>query len=114
MLIFVVDNDTGSASQHTTLTDMNKKLNAYLDQVDYFVTDITRDIMSGEESYPVACVDEEGLFMRFITLPSPQRAGTETQKRDYAKMKAYEIVETIKGYGKAGPLDYATFDAEWV
>lgn len=110
MLIFVVDNDTGSASQHTTLTDMNKKLTAYLDQVDYFVTDITRDIMSGEEFYPITCEDEEGAFMRFIPLPSPQRAGTETQKRDYAKMKAYEIVETIKGYGEVGPLDYATFE----
>ena len=112
MLIFVVDNDTGSASQHTTLTDMNKKLTAYLDQVDYFVTDITRDIMSGEKTYPIAREDEEGLFMSFITLPSPQRAGTETQKRDYAKMKAYEIVETIKGYGKSGPLDYATFEVK--
>ena len=91
---------------------MNRKLTAYLDQVDYFVTDITRDIMSGEESYPIACEDEEGAFMRLITLPSPQRAGTETQKRDYAKMKAYEIVETIKGYGKSGQLDYATFEVK--
>ena len=90
----------------------NAKLTAYLNQVDYFVTDITRDIMKGEAHYPICIIDEEGLFHRFITLPSPQRGGTETQKRDYAKMKAYEIVETIKGYGKSGPLDYATFEVK--
>ncbi len=112
MLIFVVDNDTGSASQHITLTDMNRKLTAYLDQVDYFVTDITRSIMNGEQHYPVACQDDEGPFNRFPALPSPQRAGTETQKREYARMKALEIVERIKGYGASGPLDYATFEVK--
>ena len=89
---------------------MNRKLTAYLDQVDYFVTDITHDIMDGKTYYPVACKDDEGEFLRStILLPSPQRAGTETQKRDYAKMKALEIVERIKGYGASGPLDYDTF-----
>ena len=87
----------------------NAKLTAYLDEVDYFITDITRDIMKGEAHYPICITDEEGLFHRFIPLPSPQRAGTETQKRDYAKMKAREIVEEIKGYGEAGPLGYDTF-----
>ena len=89
---------------------MNRKLTAYLDQVDCFVTDITRDIMNGKTHYPVALEDDEGTFNRFIPLPSPQRAGTETQKRDYAKMKALELVERIKGYGAEGPLDYATFE----
>lgn len=91
---------------------MNRKLTAYLDQVDYFVTDITSAIMNGEEFHAVELEDDEGFFVRYIPLPSPQRAGTETQKRDYAKMKAYEIVETIKGYGKSGPLDYATFEVK--
>ena len=91
---------------------MNRKLIAYLDQVDYFVTDITRDIMNGKTYYPVALEDDEGPFNRFIPLPSPQRAGTETQKRDYAKMKALELVEQIKGYGEAGPLDYDTFSTK--
>lgn len=112
MLIFVVDNDTGSASQHITLTDMNRKLTAYLDQVDYFVTDITRSIMKGESHYPVALEDDEGPFNRFMALPSPQKAGTETQKLTYARHKAQEIVEEIKGYGAAGPLDYATFEVK--
>ena len=88
---------------------MNRKLIAYLDQVDYFVTDITRDIMKGESHYPVTLKDDEGLFNRFILLPSPQKAGTETQKLSYARHKAQEIVEEIKGYGAAGPLDYDTF-----
>jgi hypothetical protein len=91
---------------------MNRKLTAYLDQVDYYVTDITRDIMNGEQTYPVACQDDEGSFLRFPALPSPQRVGTETQKRDYARMKALEIVERIKGYGAEGPLDYATFEVK--
>ena len=109
MCLSVVDNDTRSASQHITLTAMNRKLTAYLDQVDYFVTDITRDIMNGKPYYPVACKDDEGEFLRYPALPSPQRSGTETQKQDYAKMKALEIVERIKGYGASGPLDYDTF-----
>ena len=112
MLIFVIDNDTGSASQHITLTAMNRKLIAYLDQVDYFVTDITRNIMKGETHYPIDLEDDEGFFIRYMVLPSPQRAGTETQKRDYARMKALEIVETIKGYGAEGPLDYDTFSTK--
>ena len=87
----------------------NAKLTAYLNEVDHFVTDITRDIMKGESHYPVAIVDDEGLFHRFIALPSPQKAGTETQKLTYARHKAQEIVEQIKGYGEAGPLGYDTF-----
>ena len=91
---------------------MNRKLTAYLDQVDYFVTDITRNIMKGETHYPIDLEDDEGFFIRYMVLPSPQRAGTETQKRDYARMKALEIVETIKGYGAEGPLDYDTFSTK--
>ena len=91
---------------------MNRKLTAYLDQVDYFVTDITRNIMKGESHYPIALVDDEGPFNRFMALPSPQKAGTETQKLSYARHKAQEIVEEIKGYGAAGPLDYATFEVK--
>ncbi len=90
----------------------NSKLNAYQDFVDYYVTDITRDIMKGESHYPIALKDDEGLFHRFIPLPSPQKAGTETQKLTYARHKAQEIVEEIKGYGAVGPLDYATFEVK--
>ena len=91
---------------------MNRKLITYLDAVEGYVNSITRDIMNGETHYPVAIEDDEGPFNRFIPLPSPQRAGTETQKRDYARMKALELVEKIKGYGEAGPLDYDTFSTK--
>lgn len=91
---------------------MNRKLIAYLDQVEYFVTDITRSIMNGETHYPVAMVDDEGPFNRFFRLPSPQKAGTETQKHDYAKMNARKIVDTIQSYGACGPLDYDTFSVK--
>jgi len=91
---------------------MNRKLTAYLDQVDYYVTDITRNIMKGESHYPIDLEDDEGLFIRYMLLPSPQKAGTETQKLSYARHKAQEIVEEIKGYGAVGPLDYATFEVK--
>jgi len=90
----------------------NSKLNAYRDLVDHYVTDIARDIMKGETHYPVVLEDDEGSFMRYMVLPSPQKAGTETQKLTYARHKAQEIVEEIKGYGAAGPLDYATFEVK--
>ena len=86
----------------------NAKLIAYLDEVDYFVTDITRDILKGDANYPICITDDEGLFHRFIPLPSPQKSGTETQKLTYARQKAREIVEEIKAEA-GGPLDYDTF-----
>jgi len=91
---------------------MNRKLIAYLDAVEGYVNSITRAILNDEGMYALAMQDDEGPFNRFLRLPSPQRAGTETQKRDYARMKALEIVEKIKGYGEAGPLDYDTFSTK--
>lgn len=88
---------------------MNRKLIAYLDAVEGYVNSITRAILNDEGMYALAMQDDEGPFNRFLRIPSPQRAGTETQKRDYARMKALELVEQIKGYGEAGPLDYDTF-----
>jgi len=78
-------------SQH-----MNRKLITYLDVVEGYINSVTRAILNDEGSYAVAMEDEEGPFTRFIRIPSPQRAGTETQKRDYARMKAQEIVDDMK------------------
>lgn len=86
---------------------MNRKLIAYLDAVEGYVNSIARAIRDGEEYYVVAMYDEEGPFSRFVGLPSPQRAGTETQKIDYSRMKAREIVEDMKKWNPH--LDYETF-----
>ena len=86
---------------------MNRKLIAYLDAVEGYVTSIARAIRNDEGSYPIAMEDDEGPYMRFIRIPSPQTAGTETQKREYSLMKAREIVEDMKEWNPH--LDYDTF-----
>jgi hypothetical protein len=86
---------------------MNRKLIAYLDAVEGYVTSITRAILNDEGMYPIAMSDDEGPFNRFIRIPSPQKAGTETQKQTYARMKAQEIVEDMKKWNPH--LDYETF-----
>lgn len=75
---------------------MNRKLITYLDVVEGYVNSVTNAILEDHGSYPVAMEDEEGPFTRFIKIPSPQRCGTETQKQDYARMKAKEIVDDMK------------------
>jgi hypothetical protein len=86
---------------------MNRKLTAYLDAVEGYINSVTRAILNDEGSYPIAMEDDEGPYMRFIRIPSPQTAGTETQKRDYARMKAQEIVEDMKEWNPH--LNYDTF-----
>jgi len=86
---------------------MNRKLIAYLDAVEGYVNSIARAIRNEEKGYTIAMYDEEGPFTRFIQLPSPQRAGTETQKIDYSRMKAREIVEDMKKWNPH--LNYKTF-----
>jgi len=85
----------------------NAKLIAYLDSVEGYTNSITRAILNNEVNYVIAMEDDEGPFNRFIPLPSPQRAGTETQKRDYARMKAKEIVDDMKIWNPH--LNYDTF-----
>jgi hypothetical protein len=86
---------------------MNRKLIAYLDAVEGYVNSIARDIRNNHVNYAVAMYDEDGPFTRLIPLPSPQTAGTETQKRDYSLMKAREIVEDMKTWNPH--LNYDTF-----
>jgi len=85
---------------------MNRKLITYLDVVEGYVNSVTNAILEDQGTYPVAMQDDEGPFTRFIRIPSPQRAGTETQKRDYARMKAREIVDDMKEWNPH--LDYDT------
>ncbi len=73
-----------------------KRLHEYNDRIAGYVDSISRAIMSGEPTYSLALEDDEGYYLRNIKLPTPQRAGTETQKRDYARMKAKEIIEEYK------------------
>jgi hypothetical protein len=86
---------------------MNRKLIAYLDAVEGYVNSIARAIRNDEGLYAIAMYDEDGPFTRFIRIPSPQTAGTETQKRDYSRIKAREIVEDMKKWNPH--LDYETF-----
>tara|TARA_S200002703_G_scaffold19198_1_gene15586 strand:- start:2196 stop:2498 length:303 start_codon:yes stop_codon:yes gene_type:complete len=88
---------------------MNRKLIAYLDAVEGYVNSIARSIRNGEEKYSIDVYDtEEGCsWLKYIGLPSPQRTGTETQKRDYSLMKAREIVEDMKEWNPH--LNYETF-----
>lgn len=86
---------------------MNRKLTAYLDAVEGYTNSITRAILDNHVNYPVAMYDEEGAFTRLLPLPSPQTAGTETQKQAYARMKAQEIVEDMKTWNPH--LNYETF-----
>jgi hypothetical protein len=89
---------------------MNRKLIAYLDAVEGYVNSVTNAILNDEGPYPVAMYDSEGSYMRFVAIPSPQRAGTETQKHTYARIKAQEIVEDMKSWNPH--LDYDTFDKQ--
>lgn len=86
---------------------MNSKIIAYTDAVEGYVDSVTRAILNNEVNYIIAMEDDEGPFNRFIPLPSPQTAGTETQKRDYARMKAQEIVEDMKEWNPH--LDFNSF-----
>ena len=86
---------------------MNRKLTAYLNAIEGYIHSIARAIRNGEENYILAMYDEEGPFTRLIPLPSPQTAGTETQKHDYSLMKAREIVEDMKEWNPH--LNYDTF-----
>jgi len=86
---------------------MNRKLTAYLDTVEGYTNSITRAILNSEVNYVIAMEDDEGPFNRFIPLPTPQTAGTETQKQAYARMKAQEIVEDMKIWNPH--LNYETF-----
>ena len=86
---------------------MNRKLTAYLDAVEGYTNSITRAILDNHVNYPVAMYDDEGPFTRLLPLPSPQTAGTETQKRAYARMKAQEIVEDMKTWNPH--LNYDNF-----
>lgn len=86
---------------------MNKKLTAYLDAVEGYINSVTNAIVNDEGSYGIAMYDDEGPWWKFIPLPSPQKSGTETQKRAYARMKAQEIVEDMKLWNPH--LNYDTF-----
>ena len=86
---------------------MNRKLIAYLDAVEGSVNSIDSAIRNNHVNYAVAMYDDEGPFTRLIPLPTPQTAGTETQKRDYSLIKAREIVEEMKEWNP--PLNYETF-----
>jgi hypothetical protein len=86
---------------------MNRKLIAYLDAVEGYVNSIARAIRNNEVNYAIAMYDDEGPFTRLIPLPTPQTAGTETQKIDYSRMKAREIVEDMKIWNPH--LNYETF-----
>lgn len=86
---------------------MNRKLIAYLDAVEGYVNSIAREIRNNHVNYAVAMYDEDGEWIRLIPLPTPQCAGTETQKRDYSIMKAREIVEDMKKWNPH--LNYDTF-----
>jgi hypothetical protein len=86
---------------------MNRKLTAYLDAVEGYVNSITRAILNDEGMYALALYDDEGPYTRFMRIPSPQTAGTETQKQAYARMKAQEIVDDMKTWNPH--LNYDTF-----
>ena len=73
-----------------------KKLHEYNDRIAGYIDSISRAIMNGEPTYSLALEGDEGYYLRTIKLPTPQRAGTETQKRDYARMKAQELIEEYK------------------
>ena len=49
---------------------------------------IAKRIMDGN---PITCIKG-----KFIQLPTPQRAGTYTQQRTYAMLKAREIANNLK------------------
>jgi hypothetical protein len=86
---------------------MNAKTIRYQQAVEGYITSITRDILADKGFYPVALEDQDGPYMRFLDLPTPQLCGTETQKYTYARLKAQEIVEDMKRWNPH--LDYATF-----
>lgn len=75
----------------------NTRIAAYTARTQRAVQAITTAIMNGEEFHAVEIDHEDGPFTRFIPLPSPQTAGTETQKFSYAQMKARVLVENHYG-----------------
>ena len=88
---------------------MNAKTIRYQQVVEGYTTRVTNAILSGMAEYPIIMgVTSENPFLRLIKLPSPQKCGTETQKRTYARLKAQEIVEDLKRTSDI--LNYATFN----
>jgi len=75
----------------------NTRLADYTARTQQAVQAITTAIMSGEDFHAVEIDHKDGPFTRFIPLPSPQTAGTETQKLSYAQMKARVLVENHYG-----------------
>jgi len=75
----------------------NTRIANYTARTQQAVQAITTAIMNGEEFHAVEIEDNEGFFIRYIPLPSPQTAGTETQKFSYAQMKARVLVENHYG-----------------
>lgn len=75
----------------------NTRLADYTARTQQAVKAITTAIMNGEDFHAVKLEDKDGPFTRFIPLPSPQTAGTETQKLSYAQTKARVLVENHYG-----------------
>lgn len=75
----------------------NTRLADYTARTQQAVKAITTAIMSGEDFHAVEIDHKDGPFTRFIPLPSPQTAGTETQKLSYAQTKARVLVENHYG-----------------
>lgn len=68
------------------------------------VLDISINIDDLEYAYYLGMINKQKCIYdcknkRYIDLPSPQTSGTETQKKDYAKMKArqYSLLTQITG-----------------
>jgi len=61
-----------------------------LDDKIHHTKEIANAIQRGEDFYTIV-----GTEVRHIELPTPQVAGTMTQQRTYATMKAMDIIEQI-------------------
>ena len=76
----------------------NTRLADYTARIQQAEQAVTTSIMNGEQFLIVKIDHKDGPFTRFgIPLPSPQTAGTETQKLSYAQMKARVLVENHYG-----------------
>lgn len=69
------------------MNNMNQRMSTALAKNDHTIKYLTNQILAG---HPQCLLGD-----RLIDLPVPQRAGTETQKRYYAEMKAGEILANL-------------------
>ena len=66
-----------------------------LQQKIHYQRQIANAIQRRENMYSISLKEGNGLINYDIELPTPQVAGTMTQQRTYAMMKAMDIIEQI-------------------